>query len=697
MDGNGHAWWEDAVVYEVYPRSFADADGNGVGDLPGLRSRLPYLADLGVDAIWLTPFYPSPLADGGYDVSDYRAVDPLLGSMADFDALVKDAETHQIRVIIDLVPNHCSSAHPLFQAALAAPPGSPERARFVFREGRGDGGELPPNNWKSMFGGLAWTRVTEADGRPGQWYLHLFDTGQPDWNWRNPEVHALFEQVIRFWLDRGVAGLRVDVAHGIYKDPDLPDDPDPDHLHRPVNAPSAYNHRPELQQLYRSWRAILDSYPADGFPGARTAIGEVWADTPGTLRPYLESGGLPQVFNFELIVASWDAAGLRTAIDGVLALADGSRAPWVIGNHDVPRPVSRYQLDEGFGPQTINRLIDLGHARAEVGVRRARAAALLLLALPGSAYIYQGEELGLPEVTDLPAAARQDPRFRRTHGRSPGRDGCRVPLPWTRAGADFGFSETTSPAPPWLPQPPGWGGYSVEAQFGDPDSFLSLYRAALRLRRAPPGPRPRHAPLARRHARCRRHALLRQGTGLRLRREPRPGPQYRCSPPAAPGDPAGQRAGPAELRREAAARYRGVAVHLNGPQPGIAVAWRPCRRCGCRARTSRRTSSLPCSAAGWEPAIRWRATARAASPSAGTSSCTRTSRSPTRPARRCSGSTAAGSCCCARLTPWAPPAGWPTRCAAPPSSAACRPPDSEMPPTGCPADGNSVPLSLKMR
>src|SRR5271170_399976 len=324
---NGPAWWEDAVVYEVYPRSFADADGNGVGDLPGLRSRLPYLADLGVDAIWLTPFYPSPLVDGGYDVSDYRAVDPLLGTLVDFDALIKDGEAHQIRVIVDLVPNHCSSAHPLFQAALAAAPGSRERARFIFRDGRGPGGESPPNNWKSMFGGLAWTRVTEADGRPGQWYLHLFDTGQPDWNWRNEEVHVLFEQVIRFWLDLGAAGLRVDVAHGIYKDPELPDDPDPDHLYRPVNAPSAYNHRPELQQLYRSWRAILDSYPADGFPGARTAVGEVWADTPDTLLPYLESGGLPQVFNFELIVASWDVAGFRRAVDGVLARAVGHRQP----------------------------------------------------------------------------------------------------------------------------------------------------------------------------------------------------------------------------------------------------------------------------------------------------------------------------------------------------------------------------------
>ena len=486
MSGNGHAWWEDAVVYEVYPRSFADANGDGVGDLPGLRSRLPYLADLGVDAIWLTPFYPSPLADGGYDVSDYRAVDPLLGTMADFDALVKDAETHQIRVIVDLVPNHCSSEHPLFRAALAAAPGSRERARFIFRDGRGEHGELPPNNWRSQFGGVAWSRVTEAGGSPGQWYLHLFDTGQPDWNWRDEDVHAFFENVIRFWLDRGVAGLRVDVAHGLYKDPELPDDPDPDHLHHPVNAPSSYYHRSELQQLYRSWRAILDSYPADGFPGARTAVGEVWYDVPWTLRPYLAPGGLPQVFNFQLILASWGVAGFRDAIDPVLALAGGSRAPWVIGNHDVPRPVSRYQLDDGLTPQTIERLISLGHAKAEVGVRRARAAALLLLALPGSAYIYQGEELGLPEVTDLPAAARRDPRFRRTGGRLPGRDGCRVPLPWTTGGPDFGFSDSASPAPPWLPQPPGWGGYSVQAQLADPASFLGLYRAALKLRRHHP-------------------------------------------------------------------------------------------------------------------------------------------------------------------------------------------------------------------
>jgi alpha-glucosidase len=482
---SGHAWWEEAVVYEVYPRSFADSGGDGVGDLPGVRSRLGYLADLGVDAIWLTPFYPSPLADGGYDVSDYRDVDPRLGTMADFDELVRDAAGHGIRVIVDLVPNHCSSEHPWFRAALAAAPGSPERDRFMFRDGHGEGGDLAPNNWTSSFGGPAWTRVTEADGRPGQWYLHLFEAGQPDWNWRNPEVRAMFEDVIRFWMDRGAAGLRVDVAHGLFKDLELPDVPDGTAL----NAPSGFYHRPELPELYRSWRAILDSYPAGEFPGSRTAVGEVWYDVPGTLVPYLQPGGLPQVFNFQLILARWHPAAFREAIDGVLALAGGSRAPWVLGNHDVPRPASRYRLDEGFSPEMIEKLIALGDQNAETGARRARAAALLLLALPGSAYLYQGEELGLPEVTDLPDDARQDPTFAGTGGRDHGRDGCRVPIPWSRGGQSFGFSRTNFGAPaaaPWLPEPSWWGDYSVEAQQADPDSFLSLYRAALRLRREHP-------------------------------------------------------------------------------------------------------------------------------------------------------------------------------------------------------------------
>jgi alpha-glucosidase len=441
------------VVYEVYPRSFADSDGDGIGDLPGVTSRLPYLSDLGVDAIWLTPFYPSPLHDGGYDVSDYTDVDPRLGTLADFDALVKSAKNHDIRVIVDLVPNHCSSEHPLFKKALAAEPGSPERDLFIFREGRGTHGEEPPNNWPSRFGGRAWTRVPD-----GQWYLHLFDTSQPDWNWRDPRVRPMFAEILRFWLDRGVAGFRVDVAHGLLKARDLEDVPEP----TLTNRPSPYYHRPEVQEVYREWRVILDSYPSEGFPGGRTAIGEVWADSADTLRPYLAPGGLPQIFNFELVQSLWSAPALRAAIDATNAITDGSRAPWVIGNHDVVRPVTRW------------------------GSAAARAAALLLLALPGSAYIYQGEELGLPEVTDIPDSARQDPTFFRTGGKVAGRDGCRVPLPWERGGPSFGFSRTdagSTPAPPWLPEPADWGERSVAAQDGDPDSFLTLYQEALRIRR----------------------------------------------------------------------------------------------------------------------------------------------------------------------------------------------------------------------
>jgi alpha-glucosidase len=453
-----HRWWADAVVYQVYPRSFADSDGDGIGDLTGIRDRLDYLSWLGVNAIWLTPFYPSPWADGGYDVADYRDVDPRLGTLADFDALVEAARGRDIRVIADLVPNHCSSAHPLFQAALAAPAGSPERAWFIFRDGRGSAGAQPPNNWPSAFGGHAWTRTSD-----GQWYLHLYDPGQPDWNWQNPQVRALFEDVIRFWLDRGVAGIRIDVAHGLFKDPGMPDDLTTVHRSR---GPSAYRHRPELHELYRTWRAILDSYPAGEFPGERTAIGEVWYDTAATLQPYLAPDGLPQVFNFELITSAWDAAAIRAAIDTTQELVGGTRAPWVLGNHDVTRPATR-----------------LG------GPDAARAAALLLLALPGSTYIYQGEELGLPEVADIPDSAREDPVFRRTGGKARGRDGCRVPLPWEENGASFGFSRTDggiSSASPWLPQPDGWGRYSAAAQADDPSSFLSLYRDALRLRRSHP-------------------------------------------------------------------------------------------------------------------------------------------------------------------------------------------------------------------
>jgi alpha-glucosidase len=482
-------WWQEAVVYEVYPRSFADANGDGIGDLEGVRLRLPYLAGLGVDAIWLTPFYPSPLADGGYDVSDYRDVDPRLGTLAGFDELVAEAAELGLRVIVDLVPNHCSSEHPYFKAALAAAPGSPEREMFLFRDGRGPGGDEPPNNWQSVFHGPAWTRVTEADGRPGQWYLHLFDSGQPDWNWRNPAVTSYFEEIIRFWLGRRAAGLRIDVAHGLFKAPDLADLTEAavaDH------RPSAYFHRAELHELYQLWRVILDSYQPGEFPGPRTAVGEVWYDSPETLRPYLTASGLPQVFNFQLILSRWDAIELREAIDAIDAMAGGDRAPWVIGNHDVARPVSRYAAGQGGQPNEAAGLPRVGDPEMRAGARRARAAALLLLALPGSAYIYQGEELGLPEVVELPDESRQDPTFRRSGGTVPGRDGCRVPLPWTSTGHSFGFS----PAPrdpgdrdgtaPWLPQPSYWGHYSVAGQLGDRDSFLTLYRDALKLRRTHP-------------------------------------------------------------------------------------------------------------------------------------------------------------------------------------------------------------------
>ncbi|MEO5874680.1 MAG: alpha-amylase family glycosyl hydrolase [Streptosporangiaceae bacterium] len=444
-------WWHDAVVYQIYPRSFADSTGDGLGDLGGVRSRLPYLSDLGVNALWLSPFYPSPMVDGGYDVSDYCDVDPRFGTLADFDALVAESAALGIRIIVDLVPNHCSDQHPLFQEALAAGPGSPQRDRFIFREGRGD---APPNNWVSMFGGPAWTRVPD-----GQWYLHLFDSAQPDWDWRHPATAPMFEGILRFWLDRGVAGIRVDVAHGLFKDPDLPELVG-DH---PNNEPSAYYHRPELAEHYRTWRAILDSYPGGVFPGERTAVGEFWGDLPEHVWPYLRQGGLPQLFNFPFLATPWDAAKLRAIIDESLAASAPipAAAPWVLGNHDVTRPVTRYSPD----PAT--------------GTRRARAAALLVLGLPGSVYVYQGEELGLPEVVDLPDEARQDPTFFRTNGAKPGRDGCRVPLPWSGTAPPFGF---TGGPRAWLPQPATWADLTVEAESADPGSHLSLYRAALALR-----------------------------------------------------------------------------------------------------------------------------------------------------------------------------------------------------------------------
>ncbi|MEV4118119.1 glycoside hydrolase family 13 protein [Micromonospora sp. NPDC049645] len=454
-------WWRAAVVYQVYVRSFADSDGDGTGDLQGIRQRLPYLRDLGVDALWLTPFYTSPMIDGGYDVADYRDVDPMFGTLDDFDAMITDAHAHGLRIIVDLVPNHTSSAHPWFTAALAAGPGSPERARYLFADGRGAHGELPPNDWESIFGGPAWTRIAD-----GQWYLHLFDPAQPDLNWRHPQVRAEFEDVLRFWLDRGVDGFRIDVAHGMIKAEGLPDvgfssmTTGQRQVELLGRGRLPYFDQDEVHEIYRAWRPILDSYP-----GGRMAVAEAWAETPQRLARYIGPDELHQAFSFDFLDATWSADSFRKVIDTALAEATVVGAPttWVLSNHDKQRHVTRY----GDGAE---------------GLRRARAASLLMLALPGCAYLYQGEELGLPEVLDLPDELRQDPAFLRT-GES--RDGCRVPIPWSGESAPYGFGPAGSELS-WLPTPAVWQALSVTAQTDVPGSTLELYRTALRIRHVHP-------------------------------------------------------------------------------------------------------------------------------------------------------------------------------------------------------------------
>ena len=454
-------WWRDAVIYEIYVRSFADADDDGVGDLVGIHTRLDWLRDLDVDAIWLTPFYPSPQVDGGYDVADYRDVDRRFGTLADFDALVADAHHLGLRVLIDLVPNHTSDQHPWFQAALSAQPGSPERDRYLFRDGTGPQGAEPPNDWSSVFGGRAWSRVTEPDGSLGQWYLHLFAPEQPDLDWMNDEVRQEFESILRFWFDRDVDGFRIDVAHGLAKDPAMPDV-----VGRYVaEGPAAEGHphwdRDEVHDVYRSWRTISETYP-----GERAFVAEAWVQAPDRLARYVRSDELHTAFNFSFLLAPWDAGAMQAAIEESIESLSAVGAPptWVLSNHDSVRHLTRY----GGGA---------------AGVRRARAAALLMLALPGGAYLYQGEELGLDEVVDLPDDRRQDPTFHRTGGAQRGRDGCRVPLPWSGTEPPFGFSTS---ADPWLPQPPEWADLTAERQASDPDSMLTLYRSALRLRRSLP-------------------------------------------------------------------------------------------------------------------------------------------------------------------------------------------------------------------
>jgi alpha-glucosidase len=463
-------WWRSAVVYQVYPRAFADSSGSGVGDLAGVRSRIPYLTRLGVDAVWLSPFYPSALADGGYDVDDYRAVDPRLGTLDDFDGIVADAHAAGLRVIVDIVPNHSSNRHVWFTEALAAGPGSPERARYVFRRGRGDNAELPPTQWTSLFGGSAWQPVGDGD-----WYLHLFAPEQPDFDWRNPEVREEFHRTLRFWSDRGVDGFRIDVAHGLAKDlsEPLPDGPV---LPRRHDGTDPLWDRDEVHQIFEEWRAVLNEYDPP-----RSAVAEAWVPAERRVL-YARPTELGQAFNFDLLESPWTADAFRDIILRNLAEAaeSGASSTWVLSNHDVVRHASRYGLPNGTVLDPW--LISAGRVPTEdraLGLRRARAATLLMLALPGSAYLYQGEELGLPEVADLAEEVLQDPIWARTHGERKGRDGARVPIPWTRGGASMGFGPATSE----LPQPAWFAELSVEAQESDPQSTLVLYRNALELRR----------------------------------------------------------------------------------------------------------------------------------------------------------------------------------------------------------------------
>jgi alpha-glucosidase len=476
------AWWRGAAIYQLYVRSFADGNGDGIGDLAGVRAHLGYLADLGIDAIWFNPWYPSPMSDAGYDIADYRGIDPLFGTLAEAQALIDEAHGHGLRIIIDIVPNHGSDQHPWFRQALAAAPGSAQRARFWFRPGRGPGGDRPPNDWQSIFGGPAWTRVTEPDGTPGEWYLHLFAPEQPDFNWASQQVRAEFADVLRFWLDRGADGIRIDSAALLTKDPQLRDigPGGPGGPGQPGGREHPFVDRDDVHEIYRSWRALTDGY------GDRVLIGEIWLPDAARLARYLGPGELHTVFNFPYLCCPWDAAELRRVIDRTLELhaPAGAPATWVLANHDVDRDVSRYGR-----PDTSFSLNARDHSQpvdTALGTRRARAAALLTMALPGSVYVYQGEELGLWEVEDIPDELRQDPIWHRTGGADPGRDGSRVPLPWAGGEPPFGFSPPGASAPPWLPQPKEWRDLTVQAEIGDPGSMLELYRGALRIRRAEP-------------------------------------------------------------------------------------------------------------------------------------------------------------------------------------------------------------------
>jgi alpha-glucosidase len=467
-------WWRSAVIYQIYPRSFADGNGDGMGDLPGITARLPHLRDLGVDAVWLSPFYPSPQHDAGYDVADYRAVDPLFGDLGDADKMITEAHALGLRVIVDLVPNHTSNEHAWFRAALAAEPGSAERERYIFRDGRGADGSEPPNGWQSVFGGPAWERVAD-----GQWYLHLFDVSQPDLNWGNPDVRAEFAAILRFWLDRGVDGFRVDVAHGLIKEETLAEWQYAGGILgglTPEGAPPPPMWDQDgVHEVYQQWRTILDAYEGD-----RILVAEAWVQPADRLARYVRPDEMHQAFNFEYLDAPWSPDQLRKVIDSTMTANASVGAPttWVLSNHDVVRHATRLGYPVGEGRM---HGIGIGDPQpdAGLGLRRARAATLQMLALPGSAYLYQGEELGLPEATEIPDEYRQDPAWERSGHTERGRDGCRVPIPWEADAPSYGFGPSDAS---WLPQPAVWSEYALDRQQDVPGSTYELYRSALRLR-----------------------------------------------------------------------------------------------------------------------------------------------------------------------------------------------------------------------
>ena len=464
-------WWQTAVIYQIYPRSFADGDGDGIGDLRGVESRLESLQALGIDAIWFSPFFKSPQKDAGYDVSDYRSIDPLFGTNEDFDKLLAKAKSLGIRIIVDLVPNHSSDQHELFQKALKAAPGSPERDMYMFRDGKGENGELPPNNWESVFGGQAWSRITEADGTLGQWYLHIFDSSQPDFNWENPKVHDFFAGVLRFWLDKGVDGFRIDVAHGLVKAPGLPNitAAQSQTLEHDPNNPHPFWGQEGVHDIIRSWRKILDEYVD------RAMCAEAWVLPLSRMAKWVRPDEYHQTFNFGYLETPWAKEPLVKVISDSLEAFGSVGAPstWVLSNHDVIRHVSRFGVEtpppqgSGIGP-------GMEQPDEELGQRRGRAATAFMLGIPGGAYLYQGEELGLPEHTTLEGKYRQDPTFSRTKGERVGRDGCRVPLPWEAdGGVSFGFNSTGKS---WLPAPETYKKYARDVQEGVAGSTLELYK-----------------------------------------------------------------------------------------------------------------------------------------------------------------------------------------------------------------------------